>query len=69
MGADGDRVAASGGVGSRGWVVERVVGALGDAAAGVRPDSRHAKVPGVAGQVVGRVSVMVSSAAGAPGAG
>jgi hypothetical protein len=45
MGADGGRVAASGGVGSRGWVGERIVGALGDAAAGVRSDSRHAKVP------------------------
>jgi hypothetical protein len=38
-------VAASGGVGSRGWLGERIIGALGDAAAGVRSDSRHAKVP------------------------
>lgn len=69
MGADGGRVAASGGVGSRGWVVERIVGALGDAAAGVRPGQQARQGAGVAGRVVGRVSVMVSSAAGAPGAG
>jgi hypothetical protein len=58
VGVRGGRVVASRGVGSRWWVVERVVGGLADAAHWCGPGDGRAKVPGVPVGSWGWVSVM-----------